>query len=870
MRGVNFVGKFVRTGGRGFGAVMALSLCVVLASITVAASPTDASKASVSTGASTKKTVCTITINSPQERELFRKKLPANRFRIVELIPDSAPGLAWIEGWAGANWFKKACEKRIQCDILVISGHFAGTFFGRSGQSLALSELEKASCQSSCDGLFKRPKEVYLFGCNTLADKTRDHRRPEDYVEVLRADGFSVAEAQAVAEQRYTPWGASNLDRMRSLFPNVVGLYGFSSTSPLGKYIEAPLGRYLEERAAGYADELATMKKGDRNQKLARALKDFSFRQADVSTPAAPPLVCRMNVGTSVQGSAIADLKLISQSLHSEEPLRDLPQILEKLRQLKATNGTDLQVWTQNEAPLKTRLLEIFRSPEMRAHFVVRLGVLELIQFLSSAAEVEAPYRALLSETLKSLSSHRAQEICAQRGSTLIQSQRLPKEWVLNFGNQTSKSERERLYGAMSCLNFATDPAWFGSSLPESFLFSQDWSDSRSSIAEALRRESSRPEAVLLMAAMTMKPLDPAVAPGISAWLKTPSDAAEFLERARVARRIREDAKLILIERTRIAGVAEVRAAWIQLWRAQPPTSETLQGALFEHARRESDPSSWLAIFAGTELHPRMRERLTALIRDPQVQDRRFILNLLSRLSVEGEGLYGLALAMTADPEAGLRAEAVDVLTRYFWEAVDPALEPRMLAVIRDDRDESVLDEALHFWAKRGTRDVQVLKAIDEVWQRTTDEYGDLRRTATDVMAHLAVADPVRIDEWWSRLMKAPSFGEVESQLLQMLASAEWKNHALHARLIKRFERDLTSEDPRRRGFAFKALLRNGEPDAKFLDRAARELESMVHDQNWLGARDIGYVLGAYRSHPRVARALQRFEAALEASLDEI
>ncbi|MBX3019004.1 MAG: hypothetical protein KF767_14045 [Bdellovibrionaceae bacterium] len=819
---------------------------------------------------SAKKTVCTITINSNQEKELFRKKLPADKFRIVELIPESAPGLAWIEGWAGANWFKKACEKRVQCDVLVISGHFAGTFFGKSGQSLSLNEMEKASCQSACDGIFKRPKEVYLFGCNTLADKSLDHRRPEDYVEVLRADGFSVEEAHSIALQRYTPWGSSNMDRMRSLFPNAAGLYGFHSTSPLGKYIEAPLAKYLDGRAATYAQELDTMKMGDRNTKLAEALKMFSFRQADAAGAAAQPLVCRMSVKADSNGEMAKDLGLISATLHSEEPLRDLPQVLERLRHYEERGGAPFRAWRDSETGIVEKLRSMLGAKELQNHFVVRLGLLELLQILSGAQSVAVDYRDLMESTLKSLNGHRAQEICAQRGSGLIASQRLPSEWVERFASAANAKSRDTVFGALSCLNFATDPAWLKKGYPASFLHAQNWGDSKEALTRLLVAKPGTQNLDILLPLLTEQPMSPDVQSALAAYFKRPASTIALLKAARSARLLTDEAKLAIIDMTRIGGDDELKGEWIQFWRAQKPSSELVQRALFDHARREDDPSSWLAVFGGVELHASVRAHLVSLIEKPGELGRRFILNLLSRLTNEGEGLYGLAFAMTKDADAGLRTEAVDVLSRHFFEAIDPSLEPRMLELLRNDTDENVLERTLRFWAKRGTRDAAVLAAIDNVWVRG-DEYGDVRRTASDVLAHLgtlnATMDAAMIDAWWGRLMKAPKDGEAEAQLLQMLAAGTWKTHARRDQLVTRFQRDLRSEDSRRRVFAQKAILRNGNPDATFLERSARELETAVRDQNWMGARELGYELEKFRSHPRVAKALRVFETELESSL---
>ena len=107
-------------------------------------------------------TVCTITVNSPEEKQSFARHLPADRARFVELVERGRP-----------DWLATACQASIACDVLVISGHYDGDneFFSDRldvNEHLPVSELERASCSDTCPALFSRLKEVYLFGCNTL------------------------------------------------------------------------------------------------------------------------------------------------------------------------------------------------------------------------------------------------------------------------------------------------------------------------------------------------------------------------------------------------------------------------------------------------------------------------------------------------------------------------------------------------------------------------------------------------------------------------------------------------------------------------------------------------------------------------------
>ena len=108
------------------------------------------------------KTVCTITVNSSDEREAFRKFLPKDEYQFVELVEKGRP-----------DWLRSSCQRGVQCDVLVVSGHFnAGeTFYSdkiENNDFFKVDELERASCSNSCPGLFAKLKEVYLFGCESL------------------------------------------------------------------------------------------------------------------------------------------------------------------------------------------------------------------------------------------------------------------------------------------------------------------------------------------------------------------------------------------------------------------------------------------------------------------------------------------------------------------------------------------------------------------------------------------------------------------------------------------------------------------------------------------------------------------------------
>lgn len=194
-----------------------------------------------------KKTVCSVTINSTEEINTFKSKLNPNDFQFIELtnfFPNQNPGES---SRFPTEWFERSCKSGVKCDILIISGHFAGSFFGSSGLSLPIELLGKKSCENSCPGLLNHPKEVFLFGCNTLADKEQDHRTREEYIEVLLEENIPAHQAEQIANARYSTIGTSFKQRMRMAFSNVEHIYGFDSVGPSGKNVKSFLQDYLDK-----------------------------------------------------------------------------------------------------------------------------------------------------------------------------------------------------------------------------------------------------------------------------------------------------------------------------------------------------------------------------------------------------------------------------------------------------------------------------------------------------------------------------------------------------------------------------------------------------------------------------------------------
>jgi hypothetical protein len=105
------------------------------------------------------KTVCTMTFNSKNEKQVFEKNLSPLGYDIKELVPENKNPV----------WFQEACQSQIQCYIIVISGHFGGLFFGeQNSTTLSVQELIQAREKKSCSNILNA-EAVYLMGCNTCA-----------------------------------------------------------------------------------------------------------------------------------------------------------------------------------------------------------------------------------------------------------------------------------------------------------------------------------------------------------------------------------------------------------------------------------------------------------------------------------------------------------------------------------------------------------------------------------------------------------------------------------------------------------------------------------------------------------------------------
>jgi hypothetical protein len=191
-----------------------------------------------------KQTVCTITINSADEQKTFKRFLSPDKYDFVELVERKRP-----------DWLGSACEQKVSCDVLLISGHHGegNVFFSDAldrGEHLEIAELERVTCSDSCPSLFANLKEVYLFGCDTMNPQAQ-HTVSEEITRSFLREGKSPAEALRLTNQLRAQRGESSRDRMRLVFKDVPVIYGFSSAAPLGPSAAGTLNRYFQTSGPG-------------------------------------------------------------------------------------------------------------------------------------------------------------------------------------------------------------------------------------------------------------------------------------------------------------------------------------------------------------------------------------------------------------------------------------------------------------------------------------------------------------------------------------------------------------------------------------------------------------------------------------------
>ena len=346
----------------------------------------------------TRPLVCTVTINSADEGEIFRSHLRED-FDFLELT-----GLG-----EGQDWFEEACKQGIQCDILLISGHFAGTFFGKSGRYLSLDQLQRKACHSVCDGILKRPKEVFLFGCNTTAGKEADQRTPEQYArDLVEENGFSRGVAEELAIFRYSPLGQQTRARMAQVFPHA-RIYGFHSKAPLGPQVRWRLRHYFQSPSKrDYRTHWENVSIGEENKPWLSAMKGLHIRSV-VGDPGMENPVCILEG----DGPIYRKLDWINEVLEDENrTLAYIPMLDDYLRDLEKQFGPWEEMPTSELVLLESiqfnrtareRVTELLQTPG-RGMLRARVRVLNFARRVGWYDE--GYYRSRLKELLGGLFRH--------------------------------------------------------------------------------------------------------------------------------------------------------------------------------------------------------------------------------------------------------------------------------------------------------------------------------------------------------------------------------------------------------------------------------------------------------------------------------
>ena len=212
--------------------------------------------------------VCKAQFDADDEVNEFTKKenLDACDFEIIDLAEYARPEET------GDEWFGRACEAfekdpSLICDMLLLSGEFSGGFFGSKDYSLWIDTLEKYACNNQCKKILQQPREVFLFGSDTLASKNLDLRTEHEYEMWLRREfqrsGYRLGGLDLNVAIRYNSYyGDSFAARMKRIFPNTPNIYGFYGTKwPSGVRVAEGIKNYFSERkqrgSVSYAEHIA-------------------------------------------------------------------------------------------------------------------------------------------------------------------------------------------------------------------------------------------------------------------------------------------------------------------------------------------------------------------------------------------------------------------------------------------------------------------------------------------------------------------------------------------------------------------------------------------------------------------------------------
>jgi hypothetical protein len=358
------------------------------------------------------KTVCTITVNSPDEKETFRRHLPPGDYRFVELVERGRK-----------DWLAAACEQKVSCDALIISGHFDGgdefyTDRFDASEYLEVLEMEKASCSESCPGVFSQLKEVYLFGCNTLKPEPRQTASSEIDRALLRS-GHTAADAARLSALLGEQHARSNRDRMRHIFKDVPVIYGFSSKAPLGRYAGPLLDRYFQTAPAGEVGS------GQVSAKLLALFSPSSMTATSGLRDAEPQAAVRADACRMVDDRLSATQKVAFVHELLQRDMAEVRMYLDDLERFTASFGPAQRTETRTAAAFaaieadqaaRDRYLTFARDADEPAVQTRMMALARSIGWLTPAQEQSEFLRMLADRMQRNLAGRDEVDLACERG----------------------------------------------------------------------------------------------------------------------------------------------------------------------------------------------------------------------------------------------------------------------------------------------------------------------------------------------------------------------------------------------------------------------------------------------------------------------
>jgi hypothetical protein len=183
-----------------------------------------------------KQTICTLTINSSEEKKALIKNLPSSQFQVVEL---ATAGSINDYGSRKTAFLVDACNNlnvnKVKCDQVIISTHFGNHYWGESGLRFNIDDLEQLSCSDVCSNVLSAPKTKVAFACNMNSDDEMGTRSPEQMRADLIRDGLSSIDADQAVQSVHTAAGMSYRQRHNLIFFGESELIAFNKRAPGGR-----------------------------------------------------------------------------------------------------------------------------------------------------------------------------------------------------------------------------------------------------------------------------------------------------------------------------------------------------------------------------------------------------------------------------------------------------------------------------------------------------------------------------------------------------------------------------------------------------------------------------------------------------------